>query len=148
VTVAHVAVAEAALAASGLDGVDLVLSTVALGKEHGHHAPLEERVAAIEGLGLPWLAGVVTEAGLIADIAAGYGAVAVGADKWHQLHDAAFYGDADAMAAALARLPRVLVAPRAGVDLPAGVEVLAVDPAHHEVSSTAVRAGREDWRAR
>ena len=141
------AIAEAALAASGLDGVDLVLSRVALGKAHGHHAPLKARVGASEALGLAWLGAVVTDARLVADVADGYGAVVVGADKWHQLHDPAFYGGATAMAAALARLPRLLVAPRAGVELPAGLEVLDVDPAHHEVSSTAVRDGREDWRA-
>jgi len=73
--------------------------------------------------------------------------VVVGADKWHQLHDLRFYRDDAAMAAALDRLPRLLVAPRAGVELPAGVEILELDPAHHEVSSTAVRAGRDDWRA-
>jgi hypothetical protein len=147
VTVAHVAIAEAALDASGLDGVDLVLSRVALGKEEGHHSPLEQRVAAIDALGRAWLHAVVTDARLIADIAAGYGAVVVGADKWHQLHDVGFYdGDAH-MVDALGRLPRLLVAPRAGVALPADVDVLDVDPAHHEVSSSGVRAGRDDWRA-
>ena len=146
-TVAHVAVAEAAMAASGLDGVDLVLSRVALGKEAGHHAPLTERVGAIEALGLPWLRAVVTDARLVADIADGYGAVVMGADKWHQLHDVSFYEDDGAMAGSLARLPRVLVAPRTGVALPKGVDVLEVDAGHHEVSSTAVRAGREEWRA-
>ena len=146
-TVAHVAVAESALRASGLDGVDLVLSRVALGKEDGHHLPLEARVAAIEALGLPWLEAVVTDARLIADIAGGYGAVVVGADKWHQLHDVAYYGSEAAMVAALARRPRLLVAPRTGIDLPDGVEVLDVDPSMGEVSSTAVRGGRDDWRA-
>lgn len=141
------AIAEAALAASGLDGVDLVLSRVALGKEEGHHATIEARVAAIEALRRPWLAARVRDERLIADLARGYGAVVVGADKWHQLHDVAFYADAAAMADALTRLPRLLVAPRAGVALPTGVELLDVDPAHHRVSSTAVRAGREDWRA-
>ena len=141
------AVAEAALATSGLDGVDLVLSRVALGKEDGHHASLEARVAAIDALGLPWAAARTTDARLVADVAAGYGAVVVGADKWHQLHDVGFYDDEAAMAGALARLPRLLVAPRAGVGLPAGIEVLEVDAAHHEVSSTGVRSGRDEWRA-
>ena len=141
------AIAGVALAASGLDGVNLVLSRVALGKEGGHHAALEARVAAIEALDLLWLAAAVTDARLIADVAEGYGAVVVGADKWHQLHDVSFYADEAAMAAALARLPRLLVAPRAGVDLPDGLEVLAVAAEHADVSSTAVRQGREEWRA-
>jgi hypothetical protein len=41
----------------------------------------------------------------------------------------------------------VVVAPRAGFPLPEDVEVLEIDPEHHHVSSTAVRAGRHDWRA-
>lgn len=146
-TVAHLAIAEAALAASGLDGVDLVLSRVALGKEGGHHSSLDERVAAIGALGVPWLRALVTDARLVADVAEGYGAVVVGADKWHQLRDVGFYADEVAMAAALRRLPPLLVAPRAGVALPDGLVVLDVDPEHHEVSSSAVRAGRDEWRA-
>jgi hypothetical protein len=147
-TVAHVAIAEAALVASHLDGVDLVLSTVALGKEDGHHGSIDERLAAVEEVGDPRFRAVVTDANLIADIARGYGAVVVGADKWHQLHDVGFYGSDAAMELALARLPRLLVAPRAGIHLPDDVvEVLDLAPAFREVSSTAVRAGRTDWRA-
>ena len=58
-------------------------------------------------------------------------------------------GSEAAMRAALARLPPVAVAPRAGVRLPvdARVTVLDVDPVHHEVSSSGVRAGRLEWRA-
>ena len=141
------AIAEAARAATGLEGVDLVLSRVAIGKEGGHHSSLDDRVAAVAALGLPWLAAITTDARLVADIAEGYGAVVVGADKWHQLHDVAHYRSRAAMDEALDRLPPLLVAPRAGVALPEGVPVLEVDPAHHEVSSTAVRAGRDDWRA-
>jgi hypothetical protein len=73
----------------------------------------------------------------------------VGADKWHQLHDVAFYGgSAAARDLALARLPRLAVAPRAGVALPAGTGAVILDLAeeHQAVSSTAVREGRTDWR--
>lgn len=150
-TVAHLAIADAAHAVLGLDRLDLVLSTVALGKEDGAHASVADRVAAIEAVataGRPWLAAKVTDARLVADIAEGYDACVVGADKWHQLHDVAFYGgSAAARDEALTRLPLLAVAPRAGVELPAGVLVLDVDPAHGEVSSSAVRAGRHDWRA-
>lgn len=154
-TVAHVAIADAARDAFGLDRLDLALSTVALAKEHGHHHPLAERVAAIEAVaaaGRPWLAARVTDARLIADIAEGYDVCVVGADKWLQLFDVSFYGgSAAARDDALARLPRLAVAPRAGVVLPAelgaGAVVLDVDPAHAAVSSTAVREGRHDWRA-
>jgi nicotinic acid mononucleotide adenylyltransferase len=151
-TTAHLAVADAAVAALGLDRLDLVMSEVALAKEAGAHAPLGERVAAIEGAAAarPWLRARVTSHRLIADIAAGYDACIVGADKWHQLQDVAFYGSTAARDAALARLPPLLVAPREGVALPpatAGAHVLVVDFVFGEVSSTGVRAGREDWRA-
>jgi hypothetical protein len=99
----------------------------------------------------PDLRVATTEAQLVADIAAGYDVCVVGADKWHQLQDVRFYGgSAEARDVALARLPRLAIAPRAGVELPDHVAalVLAVDPAHAEVSSTAVRGGREEWRAR
>lgn len=156
-TVAHVAVADAAIAAFDLDRLDLVLSSVALAKEHGGHTSLDDRLAAIDGLGAdrPQVRGVVTDRQLIADIAEGYDVCVIGADKWHQLHDIAFYdGSSDAMAAALARLPRLAVVPRAGVDLPAdlgpgaGAVLLDVDPLVADVSSSAVRAGRHEWRAR
>ena len=152
-TTAHLAVADAAVAALGLDRLDLVMSTVALAKEHGGHEPLEERLAAIEAAGSarPWLRGAVTEHRLIADIAEPYDACIVGADKWHQLHDLVFYGGSVAERdACLARLPRLLVVPRSGVELPVdlgGAVLLEVDAAYGEVSSTAVRAGRDDWRA-
>jgi nicotinic acid mononucleotide adenylyltransferase len=151
-TTGHLAVAEAAVAALGLERLDLVMSEVALAKEAGAHTSLAARVAAIEAAAAqrPWLRAGVTTHRLIADIAAGYDACVVGADKWHQLHDVAFYGSVDARDAALARLPQLVVAPRQGVALPpasAGLLVLAVDPGFHEVSSTAVRAGREEWRA-
>lgn len=151
-TVAHVAIADAAREQCGLDRLDLVLSHVALAKEDRRQAPVGERLAAIAAAtsDRPWLAARSTSSQLLADIAEGYDVLVVGADKWLQLHDPRFYGGSpEAMAAALARLPQVAVAPRAGVPLPAGEGpvVLDVDPAHHHVSSTGVRAGRLDWRA-
>jgi nicotinate-nucleotide adenylyltransferase len=152
-TTAHLAIADAAVAALGLDELVLVLSSEPLAKSAAGHSPLGARVEAIElaARGRPWLRAVVTDDRLIADIAAGYDACVVGADKWHQLHDVRFYGDsAPARDAALARLPLVAVAPRAGLEVPAsraGIVVLSVAPAFHEVSSTGVRAGRDDWRA-
>jgi hypothetical protein len=135
-----------------LDRLDLTLSRVALAKEGQRQASLDERVAAIERAAesRPQLRATVTDEQLIADLAAGYDVCIVGADKWHQLHDPAFYGgreqDRDA---ALARLPPLAVALRHGVpDPPPGsVVVLDVHPRFRDVSSTAVRAGRGDWRA-
>jgi hypothetical protein len=151
-TTAHLAIVEAAVAALGLERLDLVLSSVALAKEHGGHSPVEDRLAAIEraARGRP-LRGMVTDHQLLADIAEGYDVCVLGADKWHQLHDVGFYGgDEAARDAALARLPRLAVVPRAGIPLPGlgdGAVLLEVDPGLAHVSSSAVRAGREDWRA-
>jgi nicotinic acid mononucleotide adenylyltransferase len=149
-TVAHLAIADAARAQCSLDRLDLVVSREPLGKDRQGQSPVEERLAALEELarGRPWLGVAVTDDRLLVDVAAGYDVLVVGADKWAQLHDPAWYGgSATARDAAVAALPRVVVAPRAGFPLPDDVEVLDVDPAHHEVSSTAVRAGRHDWRA-
>ena len=151
-TRAHLAIADAAIAALGLERLDLALSTVALAKEHGSHAPLEDRIAAIEGVARTRpVRAIVTDRQLVADIADGYDVCVVGADKWHQLHDVTFYdGDAAARDAALARLPPLAIAPRAWVGPPrlrSGDVLLEVHPAVAEISSTGVRGGREDWRA-
>jgi Cytidylyltransferase-like len=141
-TVAHLAVAEAAVRQAGLDRVDLVLSRAALGKHHLRDS-VDRRRAALEALAAsrPWLGVVVTDARLIADIAAGYDAVVMGADKWAQVLDPAWYGGSVAARdAAVARLPRVLVAPRSGVR-PGGVELLDVPDHIADVSASAVRAG-------
>ena len=142
-TIAHLAVAEAAVRQGGLDRVDLVLARRTLGKDHLDAGSVERRRAVLDAVAAarPWLGVVVTDAGLIVDQAAGYDAVVMGADKWAQVIDPAWYGgSAAARDAAVARLPLVLVAPRAG-DRPAGVELLDL-PAHvADVSATAVRDG-------
>jgi nicotinic acid mononucleotide adenylyltransferase/predicted RNA-binding protein with PIN domain len=139
-TVAHVAIAEAAVAAAHLDRLDFALSRVALAKED--RGGLERRVAALERLAgtRPWLAVVVTDAQLIADIAAGYDAVVMGADKWAQVRDSAWYESVTERDAALARLPRVLVAARPGFDTE-GAELLTLPDDVAAVSSTAAREG-------
>jgi hypothetical protein len=144
-TVAHLAVAEAAVAAAGLARLDLVVSRRPLGKAAATTPTLEDRLAVLHQVAgtRPWLGIAVTDHRLIADIAAGYDAVVVGADKWRQVVDPAWYGGSTAARdAALSRLPRVLVAPR-GDDRPAGVELLDVDEDHRPVSATAVREGHD-----
>jgi hypothetical protein len=143
-TVAHLAVAEAAVVAAGLDRLDLVVSRVALGKEDLAAPSLAERVAVLEAVAAtrPWLGVAVTDARLITDIARAYDAVVMGADKWRQVNDAAWYPDPDARDAAVAALPLVLVAPR-GADRPEGVQLLDLDDAHLHVSATAVREGAD-----
>jgi len=144
-TVAHLAVADAGRRQAGLDRVDLVLSREALGKPVGVGPSLDERRAVLEAVAAtrPWLGVVVTDARLIADIAAGYDAVLLGADKWVQVVDPAWYGgSAAARDQALDALPRVLVAPRAG-HRPAGVELLVVPDHVGHVSASAVRDGHD-----
>ena len=150
-TVAHVAVADAARRELGVATVDLVISRVALGKED-LPTPVEQRLEGIRRLrgARPWLRASATDAQLIADIAVGYDVLVIGADKWHQLLDVRFYGgSAAARDEALGRIPRVAVAPRAGSDLPThpDLHVLSVPESHRDVSATAVRHGRDEWRA-
>lgn len=160
-TVAHLHVARAAADQCRLDRVDLTLSRVTLGKDDGRLSPVDEREEALRELtaGRPWLGVRVTDHSLLADIAAGYDVVVLGADKWHQVLDPAWYGSTAARDEALARLPEVALAPRPPWTLPGEdpvadpppglhVVVLDTDPAHHPVSATAVREGREEWRAR
>jgi hypothetical protein len=158
-TIAHLAVADSAVRHLGLERLDLAISRLALGKEHLDDDSVERRRAGIleATRDRPWLGVVVVEARLVADIAAGYDAVVMGADKWAQVVDPAWYGgDPDARDAAVARLPRVAVAPRHGHEVvdhplpggpPADALLLPVpgDVAH--VSATAVRSGRVEWAA-
>lgn len=154
-TVAHLAVAEAALVAGHLDRVDLVVSRISLGKEDLADPPLAARLALLHHVASarPWLAVVVRHARLVADLAAGYDAVIMGADKWHQVNDPAWYDhDLTRRDGALARLPEVLVAPRADDELSElrgrpGVTVLSVGSIHRLVSAAAIRAGQPGSRA-
>ncbi len=157
-TVAHLAVAFAAHRQGRLDKVVLAVSRVALGKEGRQGPSVEDRLGVLQAVAAtrPWLAAAVTDHQLIADVASGYDAVIVGADKWAQILDPAWYGSEAARDAALARLPRVLVVPRppfslqggARLELPAGrAELLELPGEHGAISSTAVREGRREWMA-
>ena len=141
-TIAHLAIAEAAVHHASLDRLDLAISRVALGKEHGGHTPVDARAAAITraARARPWLDVVTTDDTLIADIARGYDVVVMGADKWAQVRDPAWYDDLASRDAAIAALPRVLVVPRPGFDTE-GAERLEVGPGLTGVSSTRARAG-------
>ena len=111
-------------------------------------------MAVLEAIAVPrpWLSVRTTDLRLIAELAAGYDAVVLGADKWLQVLDVEWYGgSAAARDAAVAALPRLLLAPRAAhavpEPLPTGALVLRLDEGHAPVSSTAVRAGRRAWMA-
>ncbi len=147
-TVAHVAIADAAQAAAALDQLHLAISKQTLGKEAGAFSSADERLAAIARAARtrPWLSGIVTDASLIADIARGYDVVVMGADKWVQVNDPAWYANTEARDEAVASLPHVLVVPRPGFTTD-GAEVLDIDPKHADVSSTRARAGDHSMRA-
>ena len=157
-TVAHVAVADAAVEALALDRLELSVSRGALGKPHLDQT-LDERVAELRTAvaSRPGWGVVVTTARLLADVADGFDALVLGADKLAQVLDPSWYGSAEERDAAVLRLPTVAVAPRTGQDLSglvdaarrAGVDLVVLDVADHlhEVSASAVRAGRHDWRA-
>jgi hypothetical protein len=154
-TVAHLAIAEAACAQAGLERLDLVVSESALGKEDVAVPTLEDRLHVLELVAAtrPWLGVRRTPHRLIADIALGYDAVVMGADKWAQVLDPAWYGGSPARRdEAVAGLPRILVVPRRGHPLqPADVapgELLRVHRDHHVVSSSGARSGRSDWMLR
>lgn len=151
-TVAHLAIAEAAHGQLQVDEVVCSLSRIALAKDPETQTSVAERVSAIGALADDrlWLRVQVTDAQLLADVAEGFDWLIVGADKWEQLHDVAFYGgDPAERNAALSRLPAVAYVPRAGVDAdaPADVTVLDVAEEYRPVSATAVRDGHDDWRA-
>ena len=144
-TIAHGAIAEAAVRAGSLDRLDLAISRVALGKDAAQQAPIDSRRSFVERLTVsrPWLRVVVTDAQLITDIAAGYDVVVMGADKWAQVRDPAWYDSVAQRDAALASLARVLVVPRPGFDV-VGADLLDLPVHLAAVSSSAARAGRTD----
>jgi hypothetical protein len=150
-TVAHLAIAEAARQHGRLTRVDLVVSRHPLGKDPAQ-PPLERRLEVLDAVAAtrPWLGVHLTDQQLIADVAAGYDAVVVGADKWLQINDPAWYaGSVPVRDDTLARLPRLLLVPRPPHALPAhlppGTLVLDIHRDHQSVSSTAARGGRLDW---
>jgi hypothetical protein len=159
-TIAHLAVADTAVEHLGLQRLDLAISRDALGKGHLDDDSVERRRAAALRVIVdrPWLGVVVLDARLVVDIADGYDAVVMGADKWAQVVDPHWYGDDPSLRdAAVARLPRIAVAPRRGHPiaphpLPGGPStgalLLPVPERYADVSASDVRAGRVEWAAR
>jgi hypothetical protein len=146
-TVAHLAIAEAAVRARRLDRLDLAVSRRALDKEHIDRPRFEDRLAVLEEAcrRRVWLGVVVTEAQLLVDIADGYDVLVMGADKWAQVNDPRYYeGSEAARDDAVARLPELAVVPRPPHPVPEewGLELPEDMGA---VSSSDVRAGRLEW---
>jgi hypothetical protein len=149
-THAHLALARTAVEACGLERVDLVVSTVALAKEAVDRPRFTDRLAVLEEVVAarsPWLGLVVTDRQLLAEIAAGYDVLVLGADKWAQVLDPVFYGGSEAARdQAVASLPTLAVAERHGLPMPEGAVRLPVAADIRVVSSTGVREdGRLEW---
>ncbi len=146
-TIAHLEIASSARDLHRLDRIDLVVSERAIDKEHVDLPTIEHRVQVIEQIAarITWLEIVVTRHQLLVDIAEGYDVLVMGADKYHQVHDPAYYGGSEqARDDAIARLPRLAVAPRPPLTVPLD-DTIPVSDAIVDVSSTAVRGGRRDW---
>ena len=150
-TIAHLAIARAALEQCGLDRVDFMLSYEPLGKHHADLVSVADRASVLADIAStrPWLGYDVTNLQLIAEIAEDYDVIVLGADKWNQVIDPAWYGDdLQARDAAVASLPTVACAPRVGHEPPHpdfDVVVLDLDSDHGHVSASGVRDGELDW---
>ena len=156
-TIAHVAIALATIEQCRCDSLSFVLSHGALGKEDRDATIADRRNALAELFAHDHRFDVVTTpARLIAEIAAGYDVVVVGADKWQQILDPQWYPDGESgRDRAVATLPHIALTPRPPVMIsphPSGdvsrITILALpNPELAAVSSSAVRAGNREWRA-
>ena len=148
-TIGHLAIAQAARDQRGLDRIDFAVSRVALGKELTVVPAFEDRISVLEAsvADIDGVEVVVTDQQLLVDIAQGYHVVVMGADKWAQVQDPAFYGnsveDRDRAVEALLELD-LAIAPRPPFEVPAGTE-LNIDPEMVMVSSSGARQGRLEW---
>ena len=145
-TKAHLEIALAAVSQHSLKRLDFALSLSPLGKAEVEVPSFAHRLEVVEQSLLEHesLAVVVTEEQLISDIADGYDVVVMGADKWHQVNDPAWYNDdRQARDRAVDRLPTVALAPRPPHVIPAALQ-LPVSDDLLEISSSAARAGHTD----
>lgn len=143
-TTAHLAIAEVARERHRLDRVVLSVSRSALAKEDVDHPRFDHRIEVLEAsvAHTEWLSIRVTDHQLLVDVAAGFDVLVVGADKWWQIQDPAWYGDDPAVRdEAMARLPTLAVVGRDGLDVP-DAHRLDVPPDRTEgISSTLARGG-------
>ena len=148
-TIGHLAIAVAARDQRDLDRVDLAVSRVALGKELAAVPAFEDRISVLEAsvADIEGVEVVVTDQQLLVDIAQGYNVVVMGADKWAQVQDPAFYGGSvearDRAVEALLELDPA-IAPRPPLEVPAGA-ALNIGPGMAAVSSSGARQGRLEW---
>lgn len=148
-TIAHLAIAAAAHEQRSLDRVVLAVSRSPINKEHVDRPLFEHRVDVLhaEAARHGWLSIEITDARLLVDIARGYDVLVMGADKWAQVNDPAYYDDDGSVRdAALEALPALAIAPRPPFVVPPE-HSLIVDAAHVIVSSSDARAGTTEWMA-
>ncbi len=145
-TLGHIEIVKAAIEAFSLKRIDLAISEIALGKENVKAPSIDDRMKILQGSvsGVKGAHVVRTSKQLIADIAEGYDVVILGADKWAQLQDLAFYKDEAHMRDCLGRLPRLAVAPRNNIPVPEEI-LLKVSEGIRPISSSGVREGKFEW---
>lgn len=147
-TIAHLAVADAARTQRGLDRVVLVLSTRPIDKEHVDRPTFAHRLDVLQAIADASdgrLAVAVTDKRLLVDIAEGYDVLIMGADKWAQVNNPAYYDNGPvARDRAVAALPELAIARRAPFTLEPAHQ-LDMDDAHEPVSSTGARQGIREW---
>ncbi len=145
-TIGHLEIIRAAITHLELDELHLVISEAPLAKARPARPTLPQRLevirASIAHIGAASVH--TTERQLIADIASGYDAVVMGADKWRQIHDIAFYRDDAHRDEAIGSLPRVVVAARDDVEVPTELR-LPLTSDVTAVSSTGAREGNVAW---
>jgi nicotinic acid mononucleotide adenylyltransferase len=147
-TIAHLAVANAALVQLDIDEVVFVLTERTLGKDDAQLPSARHRASELRSLSNKRFDAVVTDQSLLAEIAQGYDWLIMGADKWEQINEVRWYGDsAERRDAAIQALPSVAVVPRPPFGVPNHLVRLEIAEHFAEVSSTAVRSGRQDWHA-
>ena len=145
-TIGHLEIIRSAIEHLSLCRIDLAISEIALGKENITAPSIGDRIEVIQASvsGIPGAQVVRTSKQLIADIAEGYDVVILGADKWAQLQDLAFYKDEAHMRDCLQRLPRLAVAPRNNIPVPEEI-LLKVSEEISPISSSGVRQGKFEW---
>lgn len=117
-TVAHLAIAQAAIDQRNLETLTFAISKRALAKEDVDQADrprFVDRIAVMEQMvaGNDRFELLVTDQQLIVDIAASFDVVVLGADKWVQIQDPVFYGDdVTVRDRALDALPELALVPR------------------------------------
>jgi nicotinic acid mononucleotide adenylyltransferase len=151
-TVAHLAIADAALEQLNVDVVEFIVSETTLGKTDAELPDAGWRVGQLRSLAQESgnrIQARLSPASLLAEIAVGYDWLILGADKWAQIQELRWYGnDPHARDAALESLPAVAVIARPPHTVPNHTKTITIHRDFGEVSSTAVRNGRVDWLAK